>query len=185
MTSETIVNRYAHALADVLTAPNSQVKPADAVAQLRSFYSSTSGVPELNAVLASPAVPKDRKRTVIRTIASKLGLSGTVVNFLLVLSDRRRWTALHEIIEALDAVLDDHLGFERAKVTSAYQLSDAQREELERELARIAGRKVRLSVAIDPALIGGVTARVGSTVYDGSVRGHLAKMRDELAANRY
>lgn len=185
MTSETIVNRYAHALADVVVAPQSEVSPADAVAQLRSFDASTSAVPELQKVLASPAVSKERKRAVIRTIASALGLSRIIVNFLLVLSDRRRWTALHEVIEALDAVLDDYLGFERARVSSAYQLTDLQREDVSRELARIAGRKVRLSVAIDPELIGGVTARVGSTVYDGSVRGRLAKMRQQLAANRY
>jgi F-type H+-transporting ATPase subunit delta len=185
MTSATIVNRYANALADVVLAHDSEVPAADALAQLRTFYASASAVPQLQAVLASPAVSKDRKRAVIRAIAAALGLSRTVLNFLLVLSDRRRWAALHEVIEALDAALDNHLGFERAQVKSAYALSDPQRDELERELARIAGRKVRLSVAVDPELIGGVTARVGSTVYDGSVRGHLAKMRQDLAANRY
>jgi F-type H+-transporting ATPase subunit delta len=185
MTSPTIVNRYANALADVVIAPNSEVAPADALAQLRSFYASTRAVPELQAVMASPAVAKERKRTVIRTIASALGLSRTVVNFLLVLSDRRRWSALHEVIEALDAVLDNQLGFEKAEVKSAYELSGQQRETLTQQLARIAGRKVRLSLSVEPELIGGVTARVGSTVYDGSVRGHLAKMRQDLASNRY
>ena len=185
MTSPTIVNRYANALAYVVIEPNSEVAPADALAQLRSFYSSASAVPELQAVMASPAVSKERKRTVIRTIAAALGLSRTVVNFLLVLSDRRRWSALHEVIEALDAVLDNHLGFEKAEVKSAYELSDQQRETLTQQLARIAGRNVRLSLSVDPALIGGVTVRVGSTVYDGSVRGHLAKMSQDLASNRY
>ncbi len=140
---------------------------------------------ELQAVLASPAVSKERKRTVIRAIANALGLSRTAVNFLLVLSDRHRWSALHEVIEALDAVLDNQLGFERAEVKSAYELSSGQRETLTEQLARIAGKKVRLSLSVDPTLIGGVTARVGSTVYDGSVRGHLTKMRQDLASNRY
>ncbi len=185
MTSSTIVNRYANALADVVTAPNSVIPPAEAMAQLRTFYASTSSVPELQAVLASPAVPKARKRAVIRSIAATLGLKQVIVNFLLVLSDRRRWSALHEVIDALDLVLDQHLGFERAEVKSAYQLSDAQGNELQRELERVAGRKIRLSIAIDPELIGGVTARVGSTVYDGSVRGQLAKMRQSFAANRF
>jgi F-type H+-transporting ATPase subunit delta len=185
MTSSTIVNRYAHALADVVTSPNSGVAPAEALAQLRTFDTSTSAVPQLQTVLASPAVPRARKRVVIRTIAGVLGLNKIVVNFLLVLSDRRRWHALHEAIEALDAVLDDRLGFERAEVRSAYELSDAQRNEISAELARLAGRQIRLKVAIDPDLIGGVTARVGSTVYDGSVRGRLAKMRQSFAVNRY
>jgi F-type H+-transporting ATPase subunit delta len=185
MTSATIVYRYAHALADVIVEPGSVVSPAEAVAQLRSFYASASAVPALQAVLVSPAVPKVRKRAVIRAIAAALGLQRIILNFLLVLSDKRRWSALHEVIEALDAVLDDHLGFERAEACSAYPLSDRQLDNLTRELARIAGRKVRLSLSVDPALIGGVTARVGSTVYDGSVRGQLAKMRQNLLANRY
>src|SRR6185437_4846622 len=137
MTSATIVNRYANALADVVTGPNSEVKAADALAQLRSFDASTAAVPEMQAVLASPAVSKERKRAVIRKIAGALNLSRTVTNFLLVLSDKSRWSALHEVIEALDAVLDQHLGFEKAQVTSAYQLNDQQRETLNRELARI------------------------------------------------
>ena len=185
MTSATIVNRYAHALADVIVAPNSQVQAADAIAQLRTFDAAASSAPQLQAILASPAVSTARKRTVIRAIANALGLRGIIVNFLLVLSDHRRWTALHEVIEALDTVLDEHLGFERAEVQSAYELSDRQREEISGELARIAGKKIRLRVSVDPNLIGGVTARVGSTVYDGSVRGQLAKMRQTLAANRY
>ena len=102
-----------------------------------------------------------------------------------MLSDRGRWAALHEVIEALEAVLDDHLGFERAEVHSAYELTEAQSVQLTAELERIAGRKIRLCLAVDPELIGGITARVGSTVYDGSVRGHLAKMRESLLANRY
>lgn len=185
MTSATIVNRYANALADVVIAPNSGVPPADALAQLRTFYASASAVPELQAVLASPAVATARKRTVIRLIAKALGLKTIIVNFLLVLSDHRRWAALHEVIEALEAVLDHHLGFERVEVHSAFELSVPQRDELSRELERIAGRKIRLCLAVEPDLIGGVTARVGSRAYDGSVRGQLAKMRRSLLANRY
>ncbi len=185
MISATIVNRYANALADVVISGNSEVGPAIAVAQLRSFYESANAVPELQAVLASPAVPKARKRVVIRAIAGAVGLHRVIVNFLLVLSDRRRWAALHEVIEALDAALDNRMGFERAEVKSAFALSDAQREGLSAELAKIAGREIRLQISVDSELIGGVTARVGSTVYDGSVRGQLAKMRQSLAATRY
>jgi F-type H+-transporting ATPase subunit delta len=185
MTSPSVVSRYANALADVVMAPHSEVPPAYAAAQLRAFDAAARDVPQLEIVLASPAVSMARKRAVIRTIASALGLSRISLNFLLVLSDHRRWDALHQVIEALDAVLDSRLGFERAEVRSAYELSEAQREELSAELARITGRKIRLRYEVDPDLIGGVTARVASTVYDGSVRGQLAGMRQSLAANRY
>ena len=185
MISATVVNRYAHALADVVIAPQSQVPPAEAVSQLRAFYASTGSVPELQLVLASPAVPKARKRAVIRTIAAALELKQVIVNFLLVLSDHGRWHALRDVIDSLDEVIDHHLGFERVEVHSAQELSDVQREELSRELTRVAGSKIRLHTTVDPDLIGGVMAHVGSTVYDGSVRGQLAKMRQSLVANRY
>ena len=185
MTSATVVNRYAHALADVVIAPQSPIAPADAIAQLRTFHAPPALLLSSRLSLASPAVPRARKRAVIRSIAAALGLQQIIINFLLVLSDHGRWAALGEVIAALDTVIDNHLGFERAEVRSAYELTDQQREELSRELARIAGRKIRLHVAVDPQLIGGVTAHVGSTVYDGSVRGSLAKMRQGLTSNRY
>lgn len=184
MTSATVVHRYANALADVVIAPQSPIPPADAVAQLRSFNASAAAAPQLQTILASPAVARTRKRIVIRKIAAALGLQQIVTNFLLVLSDHGRWSALGEVIDALETAIDSHLGFERAEVRSALELTDHQREELSRELARLAGKKIRLRVAVDPELIGGVTAHVGSTVYDGSVRGNLAKMRQTLAANR-
>jgi len=183
MISATVVSRYANALADVVTAPTSTIPPADAVAQLHKFWESAGAVHELQIVLASPAVPRARKRAVIRHIAGSLQLHQTIVNFLLVLSDHGRWEALEEVIKQLEAVIDDHLGFERVEVRSAYELSDSQREELSRELTRLAGRKIRMRSSVDPELIGGVTAQVGSVVYDGSVRGQLAKMRQLLAAN--
>ena len=184
MTSPTIVNRYANALADVILSAGSAVKPADALNQLRSFDQAARSVPALSAILASPAVSKVRKRTVIRTIAQALGLQQILINFLLVLTDRRRSAALHETINALETVLDERLGFESVEVRSAFELSKAQSEELTRRLGRLAGRQIRMHQTVDPELIGGVTVRVGSTNYDGSVRGHLAAMRESLAAGR-
>jgi F-type H+-transporting ATPase subunit delta len=185
MTSAIVVHRYAHALADVVIAPPSSFPPAETVAQLRGFYASAAAAPQLQAVLASPAVPRTRKRIVIRKIAAALGLQQIVINFLLVLSDHGRWSALGEIIDALEGVIGSHLGFESAEVRSAFELTNHERDQLSRELARLAGSKIRLHVAVDPELIGGVTAQVGSTVYDGSVRGNLAKMRQALTQNRY
>ena len=183
MISTTVVSRYAHALADVITAHTSTIPPADAVAQLHRFWASAGTVHELQIVLASPAVPRARKRAVIRHIAGSLQLHPTIINFLLVLSDHGRWEALEEVIKQLEAAIDDHLGFERVEVRSAYELSGSQREELSRELTRLAGRKIRMRNSVDPELIGGVTAQVVSVVYDGSVRGQMAKMRQVLEAN--
>jgi len=182
MTSSAVVDRYANALVDVVVSGNG-IEPALALAQLRAFEEVLRSTPELRIVLASPAVPAARKRTVIRRIAEALELERIIRNFLLVLSDHHRAGALAEVINAFDRLLDERLGFARADVLSPYELSHEQRERLTAELARLAGSKVRARFAVDPALIGGATARLGSKVYDGSVRGQLENLRHRLALN--
>jgi F-type H+-transporting ATPase subunit delta len=83
---------------------------------------------------------------------------------------------------AFEQVLDERLGFIHAEVHSAFQLSAEQQQALSAQLARISGKQIRMKFATDPELIGGVTARVGSKLYDGSVSGHLARLRQGLAA---
>jgi F-type H+-transporting ATPase subunit delta len=181
MISSVVVHRYASALVDVVVQPSSGLEPARAVSQLQEFEQAVASAREMSIVLASPAVSTSRKRQVIRRIADALGLDRLIRNFLLVLSDHRRIQALSEIIQAFNVLLDERLGFVHAEVTSASELSDSQRNQLSSELAKLASSQVRLKFAIDPDLIGGVTARVGSKVYDGSVRGRLTQMRQRLA----
>jgi F-type H+-transporting ATPase subunit delta len=181
MTSSAVVNRYANALVDVVISPSSEIDPATAVSQLRSFEEAVKSAPELATVLASPAVSVARKRMVIRRIADALGLERVIRNFLLVLSDHRRAHALSEMIQAFDVLLDARLGLLHAEVVSAAELNREQQDRLSAELGKIANSRVRMKFTVDPDLIGGVTARVGSKVYDGSVRGQLADMRRRLA----
>lgn len=183
MTSTAVVNRYASALVDVVLSPNAGFDPALAVQQLRSFDAVIKESPELRTILASPAVSTARKRLVIRRIAEALQVNRIILNFLLVLTDHRRDTALSEVIDSFDVLLDERLGFTRAEVLSAYELTAEQRDRLSAELAKLAGTPVRLRFAVDPDLIGGVTARLASKVYDGSVRGRLAALRHRLAVN--
>lgn len=183
MTSSTIVDRYASALVDVVASPNSKVSPADALAQLRAFDELAQQSKELRTALDSPAISPSRKRAVIGKFAEILGSSGTVRNFLFVLSDKRRLSALHEIVEAFDLQLDARLGFVRAEVTAAQQLDQAEIESLTQRLAGVTGKQVRMKFQVDPALIGGVVARVGSTVYDGSLRGRLDTLARHLSVS--
>jgi len=183
VTSSAVVNRYANALADIVVSPQAGIDPAVAVAQLRSFGEAVEGSRELRIVMASPAVSAARKRLVVRRIAEALGLHRIILNFLLVLSDHRRASALTDMIDAFAVVLDERLGFLRAEVTSANELGQQQRDQLAAELARVASSQVRMRFSVDPSLIGGVTARVGSKVYDGSVRGQLAVLRQRLLVN--
>lgn len=183
MISSAVVNRYASALVDVALGPGSDVKPEQAVEQLRAFEAAMELSPALRNVLATPAISVSRKRAVIGTIAGTLGLARVVRNFLLVLSDHRRMAALSQMIEAFELLQDERLGFVRAEVRSALELTPEQQDKISNQLGSLAGSRVRMRFAIDPDLIGGVTARMGSTVYDGSVRGRLAGMRKRLAAN--
>ena len=182
MTSVAVINRYAGALVDIATGPNAGMKAEDAVVQLRLFEGAVSSSAPLRTILASPAVSKARKRLVIRRLAETMGLSRIMMNFLLVLTDHGRAGALRETIDSFDILLDERLGFVRADVHSAAELTAEQEESLSKELQDLSGKQVRIKFACEPDLIGGVTARLGSRLYDGSVRGQLAKLRHSLAA---
>jgi len=183
MTSSAIVTRYASALVDVVVSPSAGIDPKLALAQLKMFDAAIQASRDLRIVLASPAVSVKRKRLVIRRIAEALGVERIILNFLLVLNDHRRAAALPEVVDAFDLLLDERLGFVRVEVASAYELTPEQRERLAGELTKLAGGPVRSRFVVDPELIGGVTAKLGSKVYDGSVRGQLAILRQRLAVN--
>lgn len=182
MTHSAIASRYAGALVDVATAPNSGVDPLQLLRELRGFEEVLAGSGELRIALASPSVPPARKRAVVGGICEKLGVSRVARNFLFVLTDHRRIATLTEVLEAFDLLSDERLGFTRAAISSARDLDPAQREALSHEFERLTGKKVRARFSVDRALLGGLVARLGSTVYDGSVRGQLQALGKRLAA---
>ncbi len=184
MISSGVVNRYANALADVVLAPGSGVQPQQAMEQLRAFDATVQSSPDLRSVLASPAIPVARKRAVIKDIAEKLEFARVVRNFVLVVSDHRRGGALAQIADAFEMLLDERQGFVRAEVRSASALNREQQDGLSGQLGRLAGAPVRMRFTVEPELIGGATARIGSRVYDGSVRGQLAELRKRLSLFR-
>jgi F-type H+-transporting ATPase subunit delta len=181
MISSAVISRYANALVDVVLSAASGMKPAQAVEQLRWFNASVQSSPALRSVLASPAISATRKRTVIKSIASAIDVSPMIRNFILVLSDHRRVAGLPEIVEAFEIALDARLGLISADVRTASELNEQQQGELRTRISQLAGTEVRMRVEIDPALIGGVAVRIGSKVYDGSVRGQLAGLREHLS----
>ncbi|HUA60147.1 MAG TPA: ATP synthase F1 subunit delta [Verrucomicrobiae bacterium] len=168
-----VANRYANALADVVTAPGSALAPAAAVTELHSFAALLRSSAELHNALATPSIPASRKRAVINRLGDLLSLSKITRNFLYVLIDKRRIAILGEIVESFDLVVDERLGFARAQVTSAAELNEQQRAAVTDELQKLTGKRLRSRYDVDPALIGGLVARIGSTVYDGSIRGQL------------
>jgi len=149
---------------------------------VRSFENAIGSSADLRSVLISPAVPNSRKKAVVARIAKALGVSRITQNFFFVLIDHRRIDGLAEISQILEQTIDQRLGFATAQVVAARQLTEPQQAALAAELQRLAGKKIRLRVAVDEKLIGGAVARIGSTVYDGSVRGRLQALERRLSA---
>ncbi len=184
MTASAIAQRYASALVDVVMSGQSGspgVSPDDTLNALRAFRDLVASSADLRKALEAPSLSPARKRSLIDRFVGPLNLPRTVRNFLLVLSDKHRLNLLHEVTEQFDLLLDERRGFIRAEVESAGELNPQEREEIGRQLSRVTSKQVRTRFAVNPDLIGGVLARVGSTVYDGSVRRQLAQLRKQLA----
>jgi F-type H+-transporting ATPase subunit delta len=133
-------------------------------------------------VLNSPAVPRETKHAVIHALLERMGAGKTMQNFLFVILDQRRMALLPEIQQAFDAQLDERQGITRADVTSARELGDAEKAQLRGALEHISGGRVEARYQIDPALIAGTVVRIGSTVYDGSVRMQLDRLRVRMGS---
>lgn len=175
-----VSTRYARALVDVVTEPGSNIDPKMAMDQLRQVAAMVSESVDLRNALLTPAVSPSRKRAVIADLTGPLNIHVKIRNFLYVVIDHRRVHEIPSIVEAFEVLLDEHLGFVRADVSSAKPLNEQQKAALEVQLTRMAGKKAKLKFQTDPALVAGVVARVGSKVYDGSVRGQLERLRATL-----
>ena len=182
MTASAIASRYANALVDVVTGPKASLAPQQALAELRAFAAALAASAELQNALTSPAVPPGRKRAVVGRIADVLGSARISRNFLYVLIDHRRIAALASILDMAEVLLDARLGFARAEIRSAQPMAEPQRAALVAELERLTDTRLRPFFAVDEGLIGGAVARIGSTVYDGSVRARLDSLGRRLAA---
>jgi F-type H+-transporting ATPase subunit delta len=182
MTVTGISSRYAHALVDALADPKANLDAYAALRDLGEFVDAIRGSRDLDMVLLSPSVPPKRKRFVVRKLAERMKIGRLVINFLLVLIDHRRIALLKEIAPLASLFLDERLGFLRADVAAAAPLSDDERRRIAEMLQQITGKTIRVEMEIAPDLIGGVIARVGSKVYDGSVRGQLRTLGARLAA---
>ena len=171
--------QYANALADVALAQGA----ADAaLKQLDDVAAAFAASSELRNVMASPAVPREAKHGVIEKIAARAGAGKIIRNFLFVIADHHRTHILAEIVAAFEGVIRQRQGVAEAEISSAVELSAAQKKEFAQTLERITGKKIEAKYSLDPTLLGGAVVRVGDTIYDGSVRSSLNEMRARLAA---
>jgi F-type H+-transporting ATPase subunit delta len=179
MTSRAAAARYARALFDVAT-KEGDVKKAGV--ELGEFARLVAGNAMLSRSLTNPAVPVQRKRAVVEQLLARAGLSPVVSKLLLMLADRDRLGLLTDMATAYEARLMENAHVVRAQITTAVELGAGQAGALQQGLARATGRQVQLETRVDPSLIGGAVARIGSTVYDGSVTTQLQKIRERLTA---
>ena len=171
--------QYANALADVALAQGA----ADAaLKQLNDVAAAFASSSELRNVMASPAVPREAKQGVIEKIAARAGAGKIIRNFLFVIADHHRTHILPEIVAAFEGVIRQRQGVAEAEISSAVELSAAQKKKFAQTLERITGKKIEAKYSLDPTLLGGAVVRVGDTIYDGSVRSSLNEMRARLAA---
>jgi F-type H+-transporting ATPase subunit delta len=171
--------QYANALADIAL---EQGAGEPAAKQLESFSAAYAESAELRTFLGSPAVSLKAKHEVLEKIAKRLGASKIIRNFLLVIADNRRTHLIPEIAAAFQQVLRQRQGVAEAEISSAAELTTAQKRELAATLERLTGKTIEPKYSLDPALLGGAVVRIGDTIYDGSLRTRLNEMRARLAA---
>ncbi|MBZ5509531.1 MAG: ATP synthase F1 subunit delta [Acidobacteriia bacterium] len=174
-----ITSRYARAFADVVFAL--KLAPASVLEQLYGMVSVVQSNLVLQRIWENPSVPAEQKRALLDAIVARGNVSKPARNFLAVLIDHRRIEQLTTIVREVESELDTRQGFAEAEVTSARELSAIEKGALEGRIAPMTGKKVRAHYAIDPRILGGAIVRLGSTIYDGSIKGQLHRMKEQLA----
>jgi F-type H+-transporting ATPase subunit delta len=170
--------RYAHAFASV--AASSHLDAAAAQQQLDDFNGTLAGSRELREVLMNPSIGTEQKLRVLDAIAGRIGMFPQVRNFLAVIMDHQRLAELDEILAEYHSVADEQSNMAEAEITSARPLNDQDRAQLETQVAKLAGGPVRTTYHQDATLLGGAVVRIGSTVYDGSIRAQLQQLKQKL-----
>ncbi len=169
---------YARALADVVL--GRRLDANRVAAELESVSRLLSESERLRIVWESPSVEGEQKLKLLDAIAGRLGLTREVRNFVAILISNRRIHAFHEIAKQAIQHINDVLGIADAEISSARELTAEERQNLESHVAAVTGKSLRVRYALDPKLMGGALVRVGSTIYDGSVRGQLERMKQQL-----
>jgi F-type H+-transporting ATPase subunit delta len=172
-----IARRYAKALFS-LAVEKGRVEPWSE--SLQSLKEGVEGSPDLREVLSNPVYSREQRRAIVEKLAAALRLESEPANLLFLLGDRNRLGYLGAIVDTFRALADEHLGRVRAKVTSAVPLDTSAAQAIADRLSQATKATVLLDREVDPALLGGVVAQVGSLVYDGSLRTQLEDLRRQL-----
>jgi F-type H+-transporting ATPase subunit delta len=173
-----MARRYAAALADVVIAQGEAREVQEELNIWAQMMEDNSGLLE---VFRNPTIPYEQKRNLLNTLIARTRVRPTTANFLQVLLQNHRLSELKEINERFALQLDERSGVVSAQVTTARVVPEATKETLRAQIGTLTGKKVRLQFAVDEELIGGIVTRIGSTVYDGSVRTQLQQIKQKMA----
>lgn len=178
MSVQTVARRYASALADVVL---ERGEAREVQEELLAWEQMLQSSPDLQEVFRNPTIALDKKRAVLNKLIERVRPTPTTTNFLKVLLQNQRLTELGEINRKFAEILDERAGMVAATVTTARTVPENAQRQLHTTLLALTGKKVRINFATDPDLIGGLVTRIGSTVYDGSVRNHLQLIKEKMA----
>ncbi|HEX5834791.1 MAG TPA: ATP synthase F1 subunit delta [Pyrinomonadaceae bacterium] len=177
MSLQTVARRYASALADVVIERREE---REVQKEIELWASMIDSNPQLKEVFANPTVVYEHKRTVLEELISRSRVRETTASFLRVLLRNQRLAQLPEVAARFGQVLDERAGVVAAEITTARPIPEDLKKALHDTLASATGRTVRLTFATDETIIGGLVARIGSTVFDGSVENNLERLADGL-----
>lgn len=180
MSLQTVARRYASALADVVIERREEREVQQEIELWASMIDSN---PQLKEVFANPTVAYENKRTVLEELISRTRIRETTASFLRVLLRNQRLAQLPDVAARFGQVLDERAGVVAAEITTARPIPEDLKEALHDTLASATGRTVRLTFATDETIIGGLVARIGATVFDGSVENNLERLADGLAGS--
>jgi F-type H+-transporting ATPase subunit delta len=174
------VSRYARAFLDVITAAKLDTVAIDR--QIADFEATWDGSPELQSFFENPAVPSLQKVAILDKLNAKMGLQKELRNLLAVLINNDRIGQVHEVAAAYRTELQLRLGIRQAEIVTARELNSDERKSLIEGVGKLAGGRVEATFKEDATILGGAVVRIGSTVYDGSVRGRLERLKETLVA---
>ncbi len=175
-----VTSTYARALADVVF--DQRLDPGKTLQEAQSLAQLVASSQQLRDVWEAPSIPAEQKRALLDAIVAREGFSRSVRNFMAVLMDHRRIKFLEPIVKEFAQELNRRLGFIEAQIVSARDLSQAERTALEAQVERLTRHKVRALYSQDGAILGGAIIKVGSTIYDGSVKGQLERVREAISS---
>jgi F-type H+-transporting ATPase subunit delta len=179
LSSQTAARRYASALADVVIPRGGEDRVV--LGELKAWEAMVAENSGLQEAFGNPTVAYDQKRKVLEELIARTRIQPTTANFLRVLLKNQRLGELAQVNAKLADVLEERTGIVSAQIVSARPISDSTKSSLEQKLTELTGKKARLTFQTDESLLGGIVTRIGSTIYDGSVRNQLSRLREELA----